>query len=101
MRGVEIDLYEMLRTDTLRDRQTALVVVDRICNLPVSSPVRIDFARIVFASRSFCHELLTQLKDRKNVSFKNMNREVQRMMLVARTKPNVNSNIKMKVTLIH
>lgn len=98
--GMEINLYRMFRTDTLRDRQTALLVVKEISKMPVSYPVKINFERIIFASRSFCHELLTGLKDRKSVKFENMNQEIKIMMEVALRKPQVDPNIPLKIMIV-
>lgn len=97
---MEINLYDMFHTNTLRDRQTALVVVNKVSIIPPSTSVTLNFKEIIFASRSFCHELLTNLKNRKNVHFENVNEEVMKMMTIALKKPNVNLNIPTKIAMI-
>lgn len=74
-----VKLYEMFCTDTLRHRDTARKVVALLAREPLSSTVTIDFDRIEFASRSFLHELLTDLGSRK-VIFENRCEEVTQMM---------------------
>jgi hypothetical protein len=77
----------MFGTDTLRDRETALLVIKRISGVPLGQIVQIDFSNITFASRSFCHELLTFLRNRNDVQIENTNKEVQLMMIAAVKKP--------------
>ena len=77
-----IKLYDMFCTDTLRHRDTARLVVDALAKEPLSSEVIIDFDKIDFASRSFLHELLSDLGSRK-VVFENRNDEVKQMMEIA------------------
>jgi hypothetical protein len=84
---MRISLCDMFRTDTLRDRQTALLAIKKISEVPVGQLVQIDFSNVIFVSRSFCHELLTYLKDRDNVQFENMNKEIQAMMIASLKKP--------------
>jgi hypothetical protein len=74
-----VKLYDMFCTDTLRHRDTARKVVALLAREPLSSKVTIDFDRIDFASRSFLHELLTDLGSRK-VVFENRCEEVKQMM---------------------
>jgi hypothetical protein len=74
-----IKLYDMFSTDTLRHRETARKVVDLIEKEANPSLTVIDFQRVDFASRSFLHELLCDLGDRK-VTFENRNEEVKQMM---------------------
>ena len=69
----------MFCMDTLRHRETARKVVDVIKREPLTSQVIIDFDKIDFASRSFLHELLTDLGSRKAV-FENRNEEVKQLM---------------------
>ncbi len=69
----------MFSTDTLRHRETARKVVDLIEKEATPSLTVIDFQRVDFASRSFLHELLCDLGDRK-VTFENRNEEVKQMM---------------------
>ena len=86
-KNMRINLYDMFRTDTLRDRETALVAIKKISEVPLGQLVQVDFSNVVFASRPFCHELLTYLKNRDNVQFENMNKEIQVMMIAALKKP--------------
>ena len=74
-----VKLYGMFCTDTLRHRDTAREVVATFAKEPLSSQVVIDFDKIDFASRSFLHELLTDLGTRK-VVFENRSEEVKQMM---------------------
>jgi hypothetical protein len=75
-----VSLYQMFGTDTLRHRDTARKVAE---SLPKTDQAIIDFANIDFASRSFLHELLSDLGDR-NVVFKNTNNEVKQMMEIVK-----------------
>ena len=93
---MRIDLFNVLGTDTLRDRQTAHLLVDTIAKLPQNNPVIIDFAKITFASRSFCHELITGLKTNGNVKFENQNEEIIQMMAIASVKPICNNGISVR-----
>jgi anti-anti-sigma regulatory factor len=68
----------MFCTDTLRHRETARNILERLSKTPKNDLVIIDFDKIEFASRSFLHELMSCLADRK-VEFKNQNEEVARM----------------------
>ena len=74
-----VKLYDMFCTDTLRHRDTARKVVALLAQEPMSTKVTIDFGGIDFASRSFLHELLTDLGSRK-VVFENRCEEVKQMM---------------------
>lgn len=96
---MRIDLYSMFHTDTLRDRRTALLLVKELLK---SSPelVQLDFANIVFASRSFCHELLMNLTKRDNVRFENVNEEVKQMMLASLKKPENHLDYPMKKLVV-
>ena len=78
-----VKLHDMFCTDTLRHRDTARKVVATFAKEPVTAQIIIDFDRIDFASRSFLHELLTDLGSRE-VVFKNRNEEVEQMMEIAR-----------------
>ena len=78
---MKVNLHEMFCTDTLRHRDTARKITERISNTPKTDPVVIDFAKIDFASRSFLHELMASLSDRK-IIFKNQNEEVGKMMSI-------------------
>ena len=85
--NMKVCLYDMFGTDTLRDRETALLVTKSISDAPSGQAVQIDFSHIIFASRSFCHELLTFLRNRNDVQIENANKEVQLMMIAAVRKP--------------
>jgi anti-anti-sigma regulatory factor len=74
-----VELYGMFGTDTLRHRETARKVVELIEKEAKSSETVIDFSKIDFASRSFLHELMCDLGNRK-VIFENRNEEVEQMM---------------------
>lgn len=82
-------LYYLAKSDTLRSRKTASKIVDMIFNLPQTEEVFIDFYNIIFASRSFCHELLTSIENRRNVSLVNANSEIKKMCSVVTKKPDV------------
>jgi hypothetical protein len=89
-RGIrmKIDLYLMLKTDTLRHRDTARKVRDKISKAPPTTETVIDFQGIIFASRSFCHELRNGLNERK-ATYKNMSPEVNEMMKIVKRKPKI------------
>ena len=93
---MRVDLFSVFGTDTLRDRQTARLLVAKLAKLPQNNPVVIDFAKITFASRSFCHELLTGLKNTGNIKIENQNEEVTQMMTIASTKPDFNHELSVK-----
>jgi len=76
---VEINLYEMFCTDTLRHRESARKVVERIPK--EINTVTVNFERIDFVSRSFLHELLWGLCNRK-IDFSNVNEEIEQMMTI-------------------
>lgn len=82
-----IPVFEMFKTDTLRNRSTALRIIEKIHSLPRTEVVSIDFSNVIFASRSFCHELSSGLQKRENVKFINMDKEVERMFEISRIKP--------------
>jgi len=67
----------MFCTDTLRHRETARKVIQRIPK--DTNNVTINFERIDFASRSFLHELLCGLVNQK-VDVANANEEVKQMI---------------------
>ena len=77
---MELKLYDLYCTNTLRHRETARNIVQKI---PKNTKVTLNFERIDFASRSFLHELLYGLSDR-TVTFENRNDEVKRMMEIAK-----------------
>jgi predicted RNA binding protein with dsRBD fold (UPF0201 family) len=76
---VVVKLYDLFCTDTLRHRDTAREVIATLVKEPLSTQIIIDFDKIDFASRSFLHELLSDLGSRK-VTFENRNDEVKQMM---------------------
>mgnify|MGYP001076566589 CR=1 FL=1 len=80
---VELNLYDIFCTDTLRHRETARKLLQKI---PKKTRVVLNFERIDFASRSFLHELLCGLNNNKKVSFSNMNTEVEQMMNIIQKK---------------
>lgn len=82
---MELKIYELVETDTLRHRETAQKLLHTINKNP-DEPVTLNFKGVTFASRSFLHELLSGLHDRE-ISYKNTNDEIQFMAKVAFTKP--------------
>ena len=83
---MEIKIYDITRTDTLRHRDTAKIVIEKITIIPKKEDITLDFSGISFASRSFCHELNRGLKD-VDVVFVNMLPEVEEMMRLITSKP--------------
>ena len=83
---MEINLYEIVGTDTLRHRETAQTILHTISQEPENKPVTLDFSGIAFASRSFLHELLSALNGREYIVV-NANAEIDFMVKVAFTKP--------------
>lgn len=79
-------LYDIFKSDTLRNRTTADALIREISSQKTSEKILLDFRNIVFVSRSFSNELLTHL-DRSRFEFVNMNNSVKRMFDVAITKP--------------
>ncbi len=76
---MEIKLYEMFCTDTLRHRETARKIIE---SLPKdTTSVTINFDHIDFVSRSFLHELLTGLCN-QNFDVTNANDEVTQMVSI-------------------
>jgi len=82
---MKINLYEVVKTDTLRHRDTAQKIIKIINETPREEETVIDFNRIVFASRSFCHELIKGLQNQKT-TFINMSKEVNEMMQISKLK---------------
>lgn len=68
----------MFCTDTLRHRETARKILEKVSRVPKTDPIIIDFSKIDFASQSFLHELIVCLADRE-VAFHNQNEEVRKM----------------------
>jgi anti-anti-sigma regulatory factor len=84
----EVKLLQLFKTDTLRHRETARTVIEDLEKEKTEKRIVIDFSGISFASRSFCHELRRGLNGR-DVVFLNMLPEVEEMMSIAFTKPQV------------
>ena len=97
---MKLRLCEMFGTDTLRDRQTALSVIRKISETSSSRSIQLDFAGIIFASRSFCHELLTYIETRDNVQLENVNKEIEQMMIAVLKKPEKHSDYPMKKLVV-
>ena len=95
-----VQVYNMVKSDTLRSRKTASNIVNTIVELPSTEDVFIDFKKIVFASRSFCHELLTSIRNRDNVHLVNTNSEINKMCEVATKKPVVDFEIPNKEQIL-
>jgi hypothetical protein len=76
-----VKLFDLFHTDTLRHRETARKVIE-VLDKKTDKEETIDFEKIDFASRSFLHELLSDLGDRK-VIFLNRNNEIKQMMEIA------------------
>ena len=85
-----VEIFNLVQSDTLRSRKTADKIAEVVFELPTTEDVNIDFRNIIFASRSFCHELLMAIKNRKNVQLINANSEVKKMCDVATKKPKIN-----------
>jgi len=83
---MEIKLYKIVDTDTLRHRETAQMILQSIVKESRDAPVTLDFDRITFASRSFLHELLSGLNGRE-LEIINANSEVKFMVKIAFNKP--------------
>lgn len=75
---MKVNLYDMFCTDTLRHRETARKILEKVSTEPKTDLVIIDFSKIDFASQSFLHELMICLAGRK-VVFQNQNEEVKNM----------------------
>ncbi|MCK4798805.1 MAG: hypothetical protein KAT05_15620 [Spirochaetes bacterium] len=84
-----VQVYDLVKSNTLRSRKTASNIVNTILEFSSTENVNIDFRNIVFASRSFCHELLTSVQNRENVHFVNTNSEINKMCEVATKKPEI------------
>lgn len=85
---MEIRLFEVLGADTLRHRDTAKTILNRVSKAPTSERIAIDFSGIDFASHPFCHELRRGLADR-DTTYLNMEPEVESMMHNAFKKPKI------------
>lgn len=83
---MEINLYEIVGTDTLRHRETAQTILHIINQEPKNEQITLDFSGIAFASRSFLHELLSFLNGRE-YKVVNANTEIDFMVKVAFNKP--------------
>ncbi|MBM3292567.1 hypothetical protein FJY84_07800 [Candidatus Bathyarchaeota archaeon] len=85
---MEIKLFELFNLDTLRHRESARIVLDKLSQKPNDEKFIIDFTGISFASRSFCHELKRGLNGH-DVVFVNMLPDVEEMMRIAFSKPKI------------
>ncbi len=83
---MEIKIYEIVETETLRHRETAKSLLQIINEKPVTESIVLDFAGITFTSRSFMHELLSGLQDR-DVTYSNTTEDVGFMIKMAFKKP--------------
>lgn len=83
-----IKIYEITQTETLRHRDTARNIIERVDAAPYNTKILLDFQGITFTSKSFMHELLSGLKDRQ-VEYRNVNDDVRMMIGIAFTKPHV------------
>ena len=90
--AMKIKLFEYFNINTLRHRDTARAVLDKVSQMPRDEKIVIDFFGISFASRSFCHELRRGLNGR-DVEFVNMIPEVDEMMRIAFAKPQIELRI--------
>jgi hypothetical protein len=80
-RTMKVNLYNTFCTDTLRHRETARKILEKVSKASKTDPIVIDFSKISFASQSFLHELIVCLADRK-VVFLNQNEEVEKMISI-------------------
>ena len=85
---MKIKIHEIAQTETLRHRDTARNIIERVDAAPNGIKIVLDFQGIAFTSKSFMHELLSGLKDRQ-VEYRNVNDEVRMMIDIAFTKPHV------------
>jgi hypothetical protein len=97
---IKLNLCDMFDSDTLRSRSTAAVIINRISKVSPSEEIMIDFKNVLFTSRSFCHELLTFVKNKKKVSIVNTNMQVGKMMEAALKKPEVDHDFSIKKVLL-
>jgi hypothetical protein len=84
-----VNLHQIFKTKRLRYRASARQVVESLPKGDAS--IVIDFANIEFASRSFLHELLRSLGNRK-VTFENKNADVEKMIEIVERKALVNQS---------
>lgn len=82
---MEIKIYDHVETDTLRHRETAQQLLQTI-NTSQEETVTLNFKAITFASRSFLHELLSNLEEKK-LTYKNTNKEIKNTIKNSFTKP--------------
>ena len=76
----------MFCTDTLRYRETARRIIEEILRIPITNQIIIDFKNITFASRSFLHELLSNLGNR-SIKFTNQNHNIEQMIEIIQGMP--------------
>jgi len=94
-------LYNIFKTDSLRTRDAAQKIIKKISKSK-SYQIIIDFKNINFASRSFLHELITNIKNYKDTKFINTNEEIDLMLkLVKMPKPEIIAkfNIEKPITI--
>jgi len=85
---MSVKVHDVVSLDTLRHRETAQRILSEINKRSNKGMLIIDFSDISFASRSFWHELMRGIPDRK-ISFRNMRPEVEEMMHLSTIKPRV------------
>lgn len=83
---MKIDIYNYVKKDTLRHRETAKRILKVINEISRTEPIMLDFIGINFASRSFIHEFFSGLENR-NVKSLNMNSEIELMTKISFKKP--------------
>ena len=82
-----LKLYEMFNSDTLRNRSTAASIVKDMAKFK-SEKIIFDFENISFISRSFAHELLSNLKEKDiDFQFVNTNHVIDTMFRISSIKP--------------
>ena len=86
---MELNIYKATDIETLRHRDTARNILEKVITHPDEDKIVLDFSGIKFASKSFLHELLRGLEGR-NVTFINTNEEVRAMIEIALDKPKLN-----------
>ena len=85
---MEIKIYNIVDTDTLRHRESAQMILQIIAKEPVDSQVVLDFTGIIFASRTFLHEMLSGLRGRE-LKIINVNADVESMIQITFNKPQI------------
>ena len=83
---MEIKIYKIVDTDTLRHRKTAQRILQFIDEESRDAPVTLDFNGITFASRPFLHELLSGLNGTE-IKIINANKNIESMVKITFNKP--------------